>query len=276
MNLRTLVTGLCLGCALGAPVFGNGILIPKDGSLPPLAIKHQRVDIAIKDGVAQTRVEQVFKNHTDQVLEATYIFPVPKNASINDFAMYINGKRESGELVEKGKARKIYEDIVRRMKDPGLLEHIDDNLFKIRVYPIAKKGEQRIEMEYSEALPYDGGLYKLTYPLKTGEKASSTLEDFTVSARLKSSIPIKNIYSPTHKVGISWKGDHEAIIGFEEDAYMLNKDFELYYGVSKKDFGLNLLASSASKKDGYFMMMISPTVLPKEDMVIQKDVTFVF
>ena len=127
-----LLTAWFIGCATS---FGTGLLIPKDGTLPPLAIKHQRVNIAIKDGVANTRMEQVFKNHTNRDLEAVYIFPVPAGATIDDFAMYINGKRQSGELVEKKKARKIYEDIVRRMKDPGLLEHIGANLFKVSVYP---------------------------------------------------------------------------------------------------------------------------------------------
>ena len=98
------------------------------GDADTLAIKHLRVDITIKDGVANARIEQVFKNSTDRDLEATYVFPLPENASIADFAMYMNGKRMSGELVEKGKARQVYEEIVRRMKDPGLLEHMGGNL----------------------------------------------------------------------------------------------------------------------------------------------------
>ena len=80
--------------------FASGMLIPKEESIPPLAIESQRVDIQIKDGIATARIEQVFRNSVNRNLEAIYVFPLPENASISDFAMYINGKRTSGELVE--------------------------------------------------------------------------------------------------------------------------------------------------------------------------------
>ncbi|MDP6848687.1 MAG: VIT domain-containing protein, partial [Kiritimatiellia bacterium] len=275
--MKKLVIVMLLVLAVSHSVcLGSGMLIPKDKSLPPLAIKYQRVDIRVKDSVATAKIEQVFKNSTNRDLEAVYVFPLPAGATIADFAMYINGKRMSGEVVEKGKARKIYQDIVRRMKDPGLLEHMGENLFRVSVYPVPKNGEQKFELEYSQELEYEAGLYKLVYPLRTSEKSSRLLEDFTVSARVTSSTPLKSIYSPSHEIGISRKGEHEAIIGFEEEQSVLDKDFVLYYGVSKKDFGLNLLTHATSDEDGYFMMMLAPSVAPPKGMVIKKDVTFVF
>ncbi len=257
------------------PVFGSGVLVPKDKSIPPLAIKHQRVEIDVQDGVANAKVEQVFKNSVSRDLEAVFVFPLPPGAAVSDFAMHINGKRMGGEIVGKDQARGIYQDIVRRMKDPGLLEHLGNDLFRVSVYPIPGNGEQRIEISYSQALEYDGGLYKLVYPLKTGEKASQTLEDFTVGVRLSSKVALKNIYSPSHDVGINRKGDHHASIGFEEDRSVLDRDFVLYYSVSQKDFGLNMLTYSEPKRDGYFMMMISPDVTADDDERIERDVVFV-
>jgi Ca-activated chloride channel family protein len=262
---------LSLGAARG---FAAGMLIPKDESIPPLAIESQRVDIRIKDGVATAKIEQVFRNSVNRDLEAVFVFPLPANASISDFAMMINGKRMSGELVEKGKARGIYEDIVRRMKDPGLLEHIGGNLFRISVFPVPANGLQKIELEYSQTLAFDGGLYTYVYPLKTGERASRTLADFTVSVRLNSNLPIKSVYSPSHKVGITRKNDQEAIIGFEEDKALLDRDFVLYYTVSKKEFGLNMLTHAATNTKGFFMMMLAPSVAAP-GAVMPKDVTFV-
>jgi len=263
---------LSLGAARG---FAAGMLIPKDESIPPLAIESQRVDIKIKDGTATARIEQVFRNSVNRNLEAVYVFPLPENASISDFAMMINGKRMSGELVEKGKARGIYEDIVRRMKDPGLLEHIGGNLFRVSVFPVPANGLQKIELEYSQTLAFDSGLYKYVYPLKTGDSASRTLADFTVGVRLDSKLALKSIYSPSHKVGLSRKGDHEAVIGFEEDKALLDRDFVLYYAVSQKEFGLNLLTHAAKADKGFFMMMLAPS-MATPDSVMAKDVTFVF
>lgn len=266
----------CISMFVAVDVLAAGALVPKDPDIPPLAIKHQRVDIQLKNGTATVKVEQVFKNSVDRDLEAVFVFPLPDNASIADFAMYIGGKRVSGELVEKDKARQIYQDIVRRAKDPGLLEHLSGNLFRVNVFPVPRNGEQRIEISYSQTLEFDAGLYKFVYPLKTSEKASKTLEDFTVSARLVSAVPVKNIYSPSHNVGISRKGENEAVIGFEENKSVLDKDFVLYYGTSKKDFGLNLLAHRVKGQDGFFMLMLAPSVQPPKGEVIKRDVTFVF
>jgi Ca-activated chloride channel family protein len=269
-------TSLALALFTAASALGSGMLIPKDESIPPLAIKHQRVDIQIKDGVATAKIEQVFKNSVNRDLEAVFVFPLPENAAISDFAMFINGKRMSGELVEKDKARKIYQDIVRRMKDPGLLEYLGGNLFRVSVYPVPKNGKQRIELEYSQTLPFDGGLYKFVYPLKTGERASRTLEDFTTSLRLHSSTPIKTVYSPSHEVGITRKGEHETVVGFEEERALLDRDFVLYYSVSKKAFGVNLLTHAVKGKDGFYMLMLAPSVLPPDGKAVAKDVLFVF
>ena len=70
----------------------HGLLIPEDKSLPPLAMLNHRVTVNVEDQVAQTRVEQTFRNHTDRALEATYVFPVPKGASVDRFTMWVNGK----------------------------------------------------------------------------------------------------------------------------------------------------------------------------------------
>src|SRR5262245_28904389 len=96
----------------------KGLLIPEDKSLPPLAMLNHKVTIAVEDQVAVTRVEQTFRNHTDRQLEATYVFPVPRGASVNKFTMWVDGKETKGELVEAKKARAIYTCIVRSTQDP--------------------------------------------------------------------------------------------------------------------------------------------------------------
>src|SRR5262249_12496524 len=98
----------------------NGLLIPENPNLPPLPMPNHKMTVAIDDQAAVTRVEQTFRNHTDRALEATYVFPVPKGASVNKFTMWVAGKEVKGELVEAKKARDIYTSVVRRTQDPGL------------------------------------------------------------------------------------------------------------------------------------------------------------
>src|SRR3954447_11614305 len=114
--------------ALAAPAPASGLLIPTEKTVPPLAMLNHHVSVSIEDQVAITKVEQTFRNHTDRQLEATYIFPVPKGASVRKFTMWVDGKEVAGELVEAQKARQIYTQIVRRTEDPGLLEYMGNNL----------------------------------------------------------------------------------------------------------------------------------------------------
>jgi Ca-activated chloride channel family protein len=262
--------------AVGTSAQGAGILIPSDPSLPPLAIKYLRVDTVIDNQAATTHVVQEFLNTTDRALECTYIFPLPKGAAIREFAMYIDGKRMTGELLEKDKARTVYEEIVRRAKDPGLLEYIDHSLLRLRIFPVPAKGTQKVEIRYTELIPADQGLAEYVFPLKAGEKASRTLEDFTVAVTIKSSAAIKSVYSPTHEVGVSRPSDHEAVAGMESKSAMLDRDFHLFYTLSEKDFGLSLMTYRPDPdKPGMFLMLISPKTEADESRRVPRDVLFV-
>ncbi|NUN16196.1 MAG: VWA domain-containing protein [Myxococcales bacterium] len=254
----------------------TGLLIPKDRNLPPLAISYHRIEVSIDNGTATTKVDQAFRNHTSQVLEATYVFPVPDGASVDDFALYINGKRVEGKVLEKNQARGIYEEIVRRMADPGLLEWMGHNLFQARVYPVPAGGEQKVEIAFSQVLPFDGGVYKYTYPLKGAHGPSpTTLQDLTLTAKVRSKIPIRSLYSPSHDIYVRRKTDDVATVGFEKDKARLDQDFVLYYSVSQKDIGLNLLTYRPSDEPGYFLLMMSPKSSYAEDEILEKSVTFV-
>src|SRR5438552_12903108 len=149
--------------AMAAPAHARGLLIPTERKVPPLAMLNHHVSVEIEDQVAVTRVEQTFRNHTDRQLEATYVFPVPKGASVRKFSMWVDGKEVPGELVEAGKARQIYTDIVQRTQDPGLLEYLDNNLLRLRVFPVPAKSDQKISISYTAVAVADAGLVEYIY-----------------------------------------------------------------------------------------------------------------
>src|SRR5437870_3888090 len=144
--MRRILPILTLLLTWGGSVQGHGLLIPDEKTIPPLAMVNHRVNINMEDQVAVTRVEQTFRNHTDRNLEATYIFPVPKGASVNKFTMWVEGKETKGELLDSEKARQIYTSIVQRTQDPGLLEYIGNDLLRMRVFPIAPHSDQRVAL----------------------------------------------------------------------------------------------------------------------------------
>jgi Ca-activated chloride channel family protein len=268
------VLSLLLVWAAGAQA--HGLLIPEDKTVPPLAMVNHRVKITLEDQVAVTRVEQAFRNHTARPLEATYVFPVPKGASVNKFTMWVNDKEVSGEMVEAAKARQVYEDIVRRTQDPGLLEYMGNNLMRMRVFPILPNSTQKVALSYTSVANRDAGIVEYIYPLKTDGKATSTLEDFSIQATVKSQHPIQNIYSPTHAISISRTGDREAVVKFERNQSLLDKDFQLFYAIGDADIGFTVLTQRPlSSEKGFFLLLVSPRMESSKDQVIPRDMVLV-
>jgi Ca-activated chloride channel homolog len=267
--MRRVLVVLTLLLAGSGSARAHGLLIPEEKSVPPLAMVNHRVTIALEDQVAVTRVEQTFRNHTDRQLEATYIFPVPRGASVNKFTMWVGGKEVSGEMVEAAKARHIYEDIVRRTQDPGLLEYMGNNLLRMRVFPIAPKSDQKVAVRYTAVATRDAGVVEYVYPLKTDGRATATLEDFAITATIKSQHPVLNVYSPTHAISTQRAGDREVVVKFERNQGLLDKDFQLFYATGDKDVGFTALTHRpVSTEKGYFIFLIAPRVeLPKEQTV---------
>ena len=277
---RRLTLALALAAlAVPAAAHAQGMLIPTDTSLSPLGIKYQRVSADIKDGAAVTKVDQVFVNSGPRQLEAHYVFPLPKGAALQEFYLWINGKRTKGEILEKDKATNIYEGIVRRLQDPGLLEYIDSDVFRARVFPVPANGEQRIELTFSQVVDFSGGVYRYHYPLGASSKGAPPLkvkQDFTFSASISSKVPLRSIYSPTHKLGVSRKGEGAAVVGLEEGAGAdISKDLDLYYSVSDKAIGLSMLVSKDAEEPGYFLALISPKTDFSKEEIIGKRITFV-
>ena len=279
-NARALVAAVLIAGLVAVANPGSahaiGVLLPTQTDLEPLMIRSHRVTVTVRERSAETKVEQVFRNHTGQRLEATYIFPIPAGAAVSGFAMWVNGQRLQGELLDAGQARSIYEQIVARMRDPGLVESMGGNLFRARVFPIEPNSDQRIEISFTQTLSYDGGVVHYRYPLRTGGRAARTLEDMTISAEIVSRTAIRAVYSPTHSISVARPDDHHATVGFEANAATLDTDFDLYYAVQDRDVGLSLLTHRQAGEDGYFLAMIAPRSQVTEQEIAAKEVLFVF
>ena len=171
-----------LALPLGAAADGL-IVIDRPPSVPPghyafapMEVRYHHVTVKIADQLATTSVDQVFFNPNDSRLEGTYLFPIPKGAHIDRFSMDINGTMVDAELLDAVKARRIYEDIVRRMRDPALLEYAGQGLYKVRVFPIEPRSAKRIKLSYSQLLRADGGMVEYTYPLNTEKFSAQPLQ----------------------------------------------------------------------------------------------------
>ena len=244
----------------------------------PLEVRRHHVTVTIRGQVATTEVDQAFFNPNDARLEGTYLFPVPRGAKIDSFAMDIDGKLTGAELLDAAKARSIYEDIVRRAKDPALLEYAGQDLFKVRIFPIEPRQEKRVKVKYTQLLAADGGLVEYRYPLNTEKFSAKPIESVSVTVRLETDEPLATVHSPSHAVEVKRDGDRRATVGFEAKNVRPDTDFQLLYGVEPADsVGLGLLVHrAAGEEEGTFALFAAPSPAAVAAPPQPKDVVFVF
>ena len=159
----------------------------------PLQIKSHRVDTDLTGSLARTNIDQVFYNPNPIQMEGTYIFPIPAGAVFDELRLTINGKEVAGEILDRDKARQIYEGIVRKMRDPALVEFMDGGMFKARIYPIPARGDTRVKLQYSQILPREVSLREYRYPLKTQRFTSAPIETLSMTCRIETSQDLNNI-----------------------------------------------------------------------------------
>ncbi len=227
-----------------------GMLIADGGFGGTLDIIEHSVEVTINNGIAVTHVNQVFKNRENRQVEALYTFPVPKGASVANFSMWINGKEMVGEVVEKKRAREIYNSYKQKRRDPGLLEQTDYKTFEMRIFPIAANAEQRVQISYYQELAFDHDWATWVYPLatSTGKRPENRVNGrFSVLANIKSIVPIVQVESPSH-------GDDFVMVNHSEnfsEASLENRsgdlarDVVLAFQISRPITGMDLLTSNA-------------------------------
>jgi len=260
-------------------LFADGfIVIPSPHPLPnpfPLEVVYHKVNVKIDGQSAITTIDQSFYNPSQYQFEGFYIFPIPKGAVVNNFTMEINGKETKAELLDSDKARKIYEDIVRQMRDPALLEYSEQNIFKLRIFPIEPRSEKKISISYTQVLESDNNLFEYVYPLNTEKFSAKPLKNVSVKVDLKSKESIKNIYCPTHEVDIVNNSDNHSIISYEDENVKPDIDFKLYFSKNSSSVGLSLLSYQTGNNDGYFLLSASPSIEIDKSNIENKDITFI-
>jgi len=242
--------------------------------LTPLEIRSVKATATIKEQIAQTRIEQEFYNPNPRQLEGTFILPLPKGAHLEKFRMDVNGKMTEAELLSADKAKGIYEEIVRKAKDPALLEYVGRDLLKVRIFPIEPNSTKKIEVSYAQVLKSDAGLVSYTIPLNTAKYCSTPVKNFSLKLDLESKTPLKTIYSPTHNVEVLRNTTKTATIGMEQKELSADKDFEVFYSAEKSELAMNLLTYRKDGEEGYFMLFATPGFEGKKK-TIAKEVVFV-
>ncbi|OGC91909.1 MAG: hypothetical protein A2W25_01825, partial [candidate division Zixibacteria bacterium RBG_16_53_22] len=281
--MKKTILSIALFLAMTTMALADGIIIPilpppPDPRFPPpfprVNIKYHHVDVAITDPVAVTKIDQAFVNPYPHEIEADYIFPIPENAAISRFVAYLGGRKMEGELLDATQARRVYEEIVRRQKDPALLEYSGRGMYRMRIYPIPARGEVRFQIEYEQTLKSDGGTVEYVYPLNTEKYSGSNLEDCRVELNVSSFEDIGTVYCPTHEIKTERIGQRTMKAVYRDENVRPDRDIVFYFTRQKSDFGFHLLSYREPGADeGFFLGILSP---PLESRAKNTDKNIIF
>ncbi len=267
-----LISLLLIVLPAAAQVFVPGV----DTDPQTLIIDYHRVQVDIENQIATTHIDFQFTNIGERLAEGTLIFPLPAGAAVENLTMWVDGQPYEAKILEAEEARAIYNETVRRLADPALLEYVGMNAVQASVFPIPPGESRRVEVTYSYVLEVDNGLLKYSYPVQA-VGLRRAVDQMAISVNVISNDPISNIYSPSHNIAITRADDNLSFrAGFEAANYVPEDDFTLYYGVESDTINVNLLTyRESANQDGFFMLLVQPPISLPDDAVIAKDVIIV-
>jgi ferric-dicitrate binding protein FerR (iron transport regulator)/tetratricopeptide (TPR) repeat protein len=256
--------------------YGGGALVAVDpyGQQAKLSLRNYHVDVHVEDGFARTTIDQTYFNHANSRLEGTFYFPLPPDASLSRLAMYVDGKRMEGGMVERDFGRQVYEKIVTSQRDPALLEWVDGSTFKMRVFPLEARKEKRIVLSYSQRLPADYG--RMTYRFPAGHSLE-VVRDWSFHAVVKGGAGLGG-ESPSHPEMKVERAGTDLILDAADNNVAVNRDVVLYL-TDPTPAATDVARFSAAEADGnrYLMLRYRPHLdAPADTRVTQRDWVFLF
>jgi Ca-activated chloride channel family protein len=211
----------------GAGGSGSGRIYGLDPNALPgtpakkLGIAKQVVRAVLRDGVAETEVDQTFSNPGGLPIEGWYWFTVPTNATVTSFALESNGHLVEGEVIERHEAAARYQAAVQKAVDPALLEWVDGRSYRARIYPIPASGTRRVVLRYIELLPQIEGKVRYVYPLRSEDPVR--FDEFALSVDLGAQGPGLHVATSLDAT-VEQSG---SLVSMRRSGYVPQADFQL-------------------------------------------------
>ena len=301
LGLPTLVSGQIVEgpprpwpCPVPPPCMGGRPCIMPACGIPSPVVVRQSSDVRVDlvDRVLRYEITETFVNRGSRVGEADFMFPLPKGAAFQDLKLSINGEMVSGETMSADRARQIYEEIVRRQRDPALLEWMGYGLLRARIFPIAPGEQKKVVVRFQTVAPREGDALRVDYFRGTRSNQVGMNQDLGGRTSFVLTYPndpmYGTAYSPTHS--ISERG-YATDMG--RDSYDDRSFASSYRGSVRRvevrdargevtllipirrstSAAISLLANAPGNDDGFALITLSPpAVRPR---AVPRDLTFV-
>ena len=264
-------------------------------------LRSTKVTAEIAGPIAEVHVVQTYENRGQAAIEATYIFPASTRAAVHGLTMALGGRRVVAQVKERGEARRNYEQAKAEGKTASLLEEQRPNVFQMNLANILPGDLVEVELAYSELLLPADGTYEFVYPTTVGPRYSNrpaatairdekwvanpylpegslAMTSFALEARVVGGMPLHEVASPSHRVGIDFRNAGEALVQIAADEPTpANRDFILRYRMAGGaiETGLLLDAPATAGGDGHFLLLLEAPPRPAATMVPPRDFLFV-
>ena len=243
---------------------------------PVYEIKQLAVQGTLVDQVASLQVTQTFRNPGSVPIEAAFVFPLPYDGVVDRLTFLVDGKEFEAKMLNADEARRIYESYVRRQRDPALLEWIGTGLLKTSVFPLPPGAERTVTLRFSQVCRQSGGVTELLFPWSAARYTAKPIEKLSFQVTLESTVPLRNVYSPSHLLEVKRPDDRRAVVSFAATNESPRTDIRLLYDVGREAVGAKVLSYRPNAdEDGYFLMMATPAIEAPMGEAPRKNLVFV-
>ena len=221
--------------------------------------------------VVRYEVTESYTNRGGMIGEADYLLPLPKDAAFEELALSINGEMVSGETMNADRARGVYEEIVRKMRDPALVEWMGHGLLRARIFPIQPGEEKRVVVRFTAIAEREGDALRLDWldDRRAGDIGANS--SFTLT--YPDDATLGDAYSPTHELRTQ-RENHRRVVRIDEARGPVTV---LVPVRSRAAAAISLLANAPSGEDGFALIALSapthPAPVTPRDIVLVIDVS---
>lgn len=275
--LRTALIAFTAAAALAAGRAADACFVR---SPQPMQVWMDHIHVDVVDQVAVKKYDCRFLNPNPRaVVGGVCYMELEPGAQVDNMTVTVDGKETRAEILDVKRANEVFADIVKNGGSPALLEYYGNQLIQTKLPNVRAGGTVTVKLQYTTVLKNRGGAVRLQM-LNTNPKAlMQPLKSAGVTVRLRSTTPIKNVYSPTHDVKMAEEKDWDVVVKWDEKQYLPKYPFVLYYQTTADNIGATLLAHRELDEDGHFMLLLSPTVgsgagKVTDEQILPKDVVF--
>ena len=251
-----------------APVPANGGVVRVSSS----------VHTIIEGHIARVEVAEEFRNLGGTMAEGNYLYPLPGEAVFSSFSLWMGDKEVRGETMNAEQARSIYEEIVRRKRDPALLSLAGSGLVRAQVFPIQPGETRKVMLRYTQILERAGDALRVRYNLGQrggrrggwGDRGDAGSGSFNWQLEIPASAEFGTPYSPTHQL-TTRRESGRLEISLDSDA---SGEVEVFLPLRRNLVGTSIVTYAPGGEDGYYMLLLAPPPAGTTD-ALPRDVSFV-